>query len=51
MTKEVLRRRRVLAIAWSRHPDPELDDGDVAELSHWLDHLAPELAGWKDPAE
>ena len=51
LTKEVLRRRGVLRVAHSRHPDPILDDGDLAELSHWLDHLAPDLTHAKDAAE
>ena len=51
LTKEVLRRRGVLAVARSRHPDPAMDDGDLAELSRWLDHLAPDLAQTRDAAE
>ena len=51
LTKEVLRRRGVLRVAHSRHPDPIPDDGDLAELSHWLDHLAPDLTHAKDAAE
>ena len=51
LTKEVLRRRGLLTHVQSRHPDPILDDGDLDELSHWLDHLAPDLTHAKDAAE
>ena len=47
----MLRRRGVLRATHSRHPDPIMDDGDLAELSHWLGHLVPDLTHAKDAAE
>lgn len=44
LTKEVLRRRGVLAAAHSRMSDPEMDAADLRELGHWLAHLAPDLS-------
>lgn len=43
LTKEVLRRRGLPIGTASRHPDPVPDATDLAELTHWLDHLAADL--------
>ena len=51
LTKEVLRRRGVLRVSRSRHPDPTLDADDLRELGRWLDHIAPDLLDLRDTAE
>lgn len=45
LTKEVLRRRGVIGPSESRHPDPRMDAGDLAELGVWCDWLSEDLTG------
>ncbi|KMW58322.1 Dihydrodipicolinate synthase family [Candidatus Rhodobacter oscarellae] len=47
LTKEVLRRRGVIGASESRHPDPRMDAGDLAELGIWCDWLSEDLSGPK----
>ncbi len=43
LTKEVLFRRGVLGPSQSRHPDPEMDSKDLAELEIWYNWLSSDL--------
>ena len=47
LTKEVLRRRGIIGPSESRHPDPHMDEGDLAELGVWCDWLSEHLKGAK----